>query len=151
MTTNAPWNVLAMTARPSTAAASQIKSPRMRPARNGTMPESPPPMTRATRATMPGPGEAAATSSAPVKIRRAVRSIIRSRMSGVPAARQQAGNAFVPPPSSADHLQPQRGAAAVMGVGDGDRQRVGGVGRFRLGLWQQDFQHHGDLVLVGMA
>ncbi len=38
-----------------------------------------------------------------------------------------------------------------MGVRDGDRQRVGGVGRFRLGLGQQDLQHHRDLVLVGMA
>ena len=38
-----------------------------------------------------------------------------------------------------------------MRVRDGDRQRIGGVGRFRLGLRQQDLQHHQDLVLVGMA
>ena len=50
-----------------------------------------------------------------------------------------------------DHLEPQRRTAAMMRMRDGDRQRVGGVGRFRLGLGQQDFQHHQDLVLVGVA
>ena len=50
-----------------------------------------------------------------------------------------------------NHLQPQHCALAVMGVGNRDRQRVGGVWRFRLGLWQQYLQHHQYLVLVGMA
>ena len=39
----------------------------------------------------------------------------------------------------------------MVGVRDRDRQRVGGVGRFRLGLRQQDLQHDRDLVLVGMS
>src|SRR3954453_8494488 len=38
-----------------------------------------------------------------------------------------------------------------MGVGYRDRQRVGGVWRFRLGLWQQYLEHQQYLVLVGMA
>ena len=38
-----------------------------------------------------------------------------------------------------------------MRVRDRDRQRVGGVGGFRLGLRQQDLEHHRDLVLVGMT
>ena len=42
-------------------------------------------------------------------------------------------------------------AAAVMRMGDGDRQRIGRIGRFRIGLRQQDLQHHRDLVLVGVA
>src|SRR5258708_5888148 len=44
------------------------------------------------------------------------------------------------PPSYPRHLQPQRRARAVMRVGDGDCKRVAGVGRFRLGLREADFQ-----------
>src|SRR5467141_4150792 len=54
-------------------------------------------------------------------------------------------------PSYPHHPQPQRYALAVMRMRDGDRERVGGVGGFRLGLGQQDFQHHQDLILVGMS
>ncbi len=32
-----------------------------------------------------------------------------------------------------------------MGMADGDGERVGGVGAFEIGLWQQDFDHHLDL------
>src|SRR5260370_24321213 len=53
--------------------------------------------------------------------------------------------------SYSDHLQPQRGALAMMRVRDGDRERVGGVGGFWFGLRQQNLQHHQNLVLVGVA
>jgi len=46
--------VCATTARPSTAAASQIRSPRMRPATNGATPPRPSPITRATSVTLTG-------------------------------------------------------------------------------------------------
>ena len=41
--------------------------------------------------------------------------------------------------------------AAGVGVADGDRQRVGGVGDRRAGGGQQAGDHEGDLVLVGAA
>ena len=39
----------------------------------------------------------------------------------------------------------------MMRMGDRDRERVGCIGRFRLGLGQQNLEHHQDLILVGMA
>src|SRR6202040_1308303 len=54
-------------------------------------------------------------------------------------------------PSYPHHPQPQRRALALVRVGDGDGERVGCIGGFRLGLGQQDFEHHQNLVLVGMS
>ena len=38
----------------------------------------------------------------------------------------------------------------MVGVGDGDRQRVGGVGAGCVAARQQDFQHRRDLPFLGM-
>lgn len=54
----------ASTARPPIARVGQTMSPSARPTPNATAPRAPPPSTRATIAAMPGPGDAAATSSA---------------------------------------------------------------------------------------
>src|ERR1700691_3672993 len=114
------------------AAASQSKSPRMSPAINGTTPVRPLPMTRATNATTPGPGETAPTSSAPVKIKRPVISMKASRTKYGMSCQADGGDR-----SYLDHPQSQRGALAVMGMGDRDRERVGGIRGFRVGLGQQ--------------
>src|SRR4029077_20576741 len=49
------------------------------------------------------------------------------------------------------HPQAQCGAVAMMRMRHGNRERVRGIGGFRLGLGQQNLQHHQHLVLVGMA
>ena len=76
MTRKTPWKVCATTARPRTANVSHTTSPSATPAVKAMAPFMPPPSTRATMAAMPGPGEAAATNSAPVKTRSEVRSIM---------------------------------------------------------------------------
>ena len=49
-----------------------------------------------------------------------------------------------PPPASAARL-------GVVGMADGDRQGIGGVGRLGQTTGQQHADHHLDLLLVGMA
>ena len=48
------------------------------------------------------------------------------------------------PPSAA-------GASPVMGMRDGDRERVGGVRRARIGLREQEADNRLDLMLLGMS
>ncbi len=84
MTRKTSWKVCATTARPRIATASQTRSPRTRPAANTDAPCGPRPITRATNAAMPGPGEAAATSNVPANRKRCARSIgiIRTKKCG---------------------------------------------------------------------
>src|SRR5262245_56360005 len=68
--TKATWKVCATKARPKTASDSQIASPTHIAARKGSTSRQPLAMTRATSAAIDGPGEPAATISAPAKMSR---------------------------------------------------------------------------------
>src|SRR5512138_24345 len=68
MIVNSRWRLSATAARPQTASVSQIASPIHMAARKGSTPRQPAVITRATSAAMLGPGEPAATRSAPAKM-----------------------------------------------------------------------------------
>src|SRR5437868_3575029 len=99
-------------------------------------------MTRATIAIMPGPGEAAATSSAVAKTMSAVRSIF-----AVPKCFASLAERTPAQQHSAHHRGLERGALPVMGMRDRDRKSVGRVLGFRVRLGQQHADHHADLRL----
>src|SRR5215472_13731317 len=49
------------------------------------------------------------------------------------------------------HARPERGTLAMVGVGHGDGQGIGGIFGLRVGVWQQHGNHHPNLGLVAMA
>src|SRR5262249_15606308 len=141
MTMKSAWKACATTARPSTATASQTRSPRIRPAAKGTARAGPVAITRATSAATPGPGEAAATSKVAANSNRAADSISttpRHAMIGT-GTRGLAQR----------ELEPR--ALAMVGVRHRDRQRIGGIVALRVGLRQQHADHHPNLCLLAVA
>src|SRR5690606_10828439 len=92
------WKVCATKARPNTAMNSQIASPIHMAARKGRTSRKPREMTRATSAAMLGPGDPAATSSAPAKISSDVKSmrLASDHKKGRPEDRQIGGGSKPP-------------------------------------------------------
>src|SRR3954447_19679595 len=137
----------ATTARPRIATVNQTRSPIMNPAEYATAPCAPRPITRATIAMMPGPGEAAATSSAEAKTMSAVRSMVANpEVYCASLAERSSAQQH-----STDHRGLERSALPVMGMRDRDRKGVGRILGLRIGLGEQHADHHADLRLLGMA
>src|ERR1700730_2825313 len=103
-------------------------------------------MTRATTAMMPGPGKAAATSSAVAKTMSAVRSMIVNPGNVTRHSNRARGRSTV---CSAYHRSLERCALPVMVMRDRDRKGIGCILGLRVGLGQQHTDHHTDLRLLG--
>src|SRR5262245_16539171 len=140
MTRKTSWNVCATTASPRIATASQTRSPRMRPPAKATAPSGPRPITRATSAAIPGPGDAAATSKVLPNRTSAARFM---RDTPYKSTKAKTG------PSARRHFEHR--TLTMVCMAHGNRQRIGGVVRARIGLRQQHPDHHANLRLLAVT